>query len=155
MIKTGFGKQLESVRKFVEEIYPKHLEGMGLRPPFISEEPIDFDKITKDFVLYMEPDGVNFGPNAWADDCRDIVKLTVNFFLAFRGAAKSSVLMNDKLNDAATAFYNMMKTEKMFKRDFPLAENLTVRSLEFFQGMGANDARAGCRFSVEFDIKYN
>jgi len=147
---TNFGKRLETVKNFVEKNYPEYLERYGIPEPFVTTEFVDFDRFKNDFVLFLEFDTINFNPGPYADDCGDVLRLAANILLAFRNDTVAN--LDRKLMDASTAMHGMLRAEKLHKENPDMADNLTVRTLDFFKYVEGNKNLVAARFALEFEI---
>jgi len=151
-MRMGFKEQVGAVREFVEKNYPGYLDGFGIGEPFVTTEFIDFDRFKNDFVLFMELDGISFGPSPYADDCGGIQRMLLDVFLVFRNDTVAN--LDAKLMDASTAMYELLRNEKLHREKLDVADNLTVRTLDFFKHVEGNRNLVASRFSLELEMAY-
>jgi len=141
-----FKEKMDSIKRFTTDAYPKYLEPAGIAPPSVTSEHLDFDRFQKTFTVFVEYQTVSFGQSQWASDCGEIARVSTNMFLAIRKTDG----MKDKLYAASSAFHEMFRCEKI-----DIAENITVRELDFFEGVeGQANVIALARFAVDFEIGY-
>ena len=142
-----FREKMDSIKRFITDAYPKYLEPVGIAPPSVMSEHLDFDRFQKTFTVFVEYQTVNFGGSAWASDCGDIARVSTNIFLAIRKTDR----LKDRLYEASSAFYEMFRRERT-----DIADNITVRELDFFEGVeGQQNVIALARFAIDFEIRYH
>jgi len=151
-MRTGFKEQLEKITAFVETHYPEHLKGYGIGDPFVTTEFPDFDRFRNDFVLFLEFDSINFNPSPYADDCGAIAKILCDIFLVFRNDTVKN--LDAKLMDASTALYELLRNEKLHREKLAIADNLTVRTVDFFKYVEGNKNLVASKFTLEFEAAY-
>jgi len=147
----GFREQLEAIKNFVETEYPGHLEDHGISAPFVTTEFIDFDRFKNDFCLFIEFDGANFAPSPFADDCGQVQRLQANIVIAFRNDTATNLY--EKLMDASTALRELLRDEKVHKERLAIADDLTVKAVDWFKYVEGNRHLVASKFSLEFEMQ--
>jgi|GEM_PF-1812305 len=151
-MRTGLRKQIEQIIGFLNSHYPGYLDRYGIKPPFITTEFIDFDRFQNDFVLFAEIDTVNFNPSPYADDCGGIQRMLMDIFLVFRNDTVKN--LDIKLMDASTAMYELLNDERLARARLSIADNLTVRGMDFFKYVEGSPNLVASKIGIELEIAY-
>jgi len=143
----NFKNKFETIKKFIEEKYPKYLEELNIKPPFITDEFLDFDKFKNDFCLFIDFNNVVLNADDYEDDCGKIARVSTDIFLVFRNAPIET-LRNNML-DATSALYELFNCEQI-----NIAHGINIDSTEFFNYVEGRNSLVASKTPIEFDIGY-
>ena len=137
-----FKQQQDDLNNYIKDNFPKFLKEHKIEEPFYTNEYLDFDKIKKNFALFLEFDNSTFPTTGnFIDDCSDTEKLLVNVFLVFRNDTPEN--LNTKMLNATSAFWNMIRLEQFD------AITTHINKIEFFKYVEGNMNLMSSKITIE------
>jgi hypothetical protein len=142
----NFLEQQNRIEQFIKDNYKNYLEEYNISEPEVTTDFIDLDRFKNSFTLFIDFSKMNFG-SSFDDDCSDAEKLQVSIFLVLRNDTSKN--LRDRLLNASSAFYSMIKADN----DFGVALSTTVNDLNYFNYVEGTKYIMMGEFSLTLNIE--